>query len=48
VDRINGLERKYEQMDDEELKQQTETLRSRVARGEALESVLPEAFAVRP
>ena len=46
VDQINALERKYEQMDDEQLKQQTETLRSRVARGEALESVLPEAFAV--
>ena len=47
VDRINGMESKYEQMDDEELKRQTEALRSRVANGEALESVLPEAFAVR-
>jgi SecA DEAD-like domain len=46
VDRINGMESKYEQMDDEELKRQTEALRSRVAKGEALESVLPEAFAV--
>jgi preprotein translocase subunit SecA len=46
VDRINGMESKYEQMDDEQLKQQTEVLRSRVGKGEALESVLPEAFAV--
>lgn len=46
VDQINALERKYEQMDDEQLKQQTEMLRSRVACGEALELVLPEAFAV--
>jgi preprotein translocase subunit SecA len=46
VDQINNLERKYEQMDDEELKQQTDVLRSRVANGESLESVLPEAFAV--
>ena len=47
VDRINSMESKYEQMDDEQLKQQTEVLRSRVGKGEALESVLPEAFAVR-
>lgn len=46
VDQINALESKYEQMDDEQLKQQTQALRSRVAGGEALESVLPEAFAV--
>lgn len=46
VDQISGLESKYERMDDEELKQQTQALRSRVAGGEKLESVLPEAFAV--
>lgn len=46
VDQINSLEPKYEQMDDEVLKRQTQVLRDRVAGGEALESVLPEAFAV--
>lgn len=46
VDQINLLEPKYEQMDNEELKRQTQVLRDRVAAGEALESVLPEAFAV--
>ena len=46
VDRINSMESRYEQMDDDQLKQQTEVLRSRVGKGEALESVLPEAFAV--
>jgi preprotein translocase subunit SecA len=46
VERINGLEAQFEKLNDEELKAQTETFKRRVAEGEALESVLPEAFAV--
>ena len=46
VERINGLEAQFEKLSDEELKAQTEIFKRRVADGEALESVLPEAFAV--
>lgn len=47
VDQVNALEPKYEAMDDEQLKEQTQLLQQRVHGGESLESVLPEAFAVR-
>ena len=47
VDKINALEARYQAISDEELKSQTQALRERVQGGEALESVLPEAFAVR-
>ena len=46
VDKINALEARYQVMSDEDLKSQTQALRERVQGGEALESVLPEAFAV--
>jgi preprotein translocase subunit SecA len=46
VERINGLESKFEQLSDDELKAQTEAFKQRIAQGEALESMLPEAFAV--
>ena len=46
VDRINGLEAQFEKFSDEDLKAQTEIFKRRVADGEALDSVLPEAFAV--
>ncbi|MDP1892659.1 MAG: preprotein translocase subunit SecA [Hydrogenophaga sp.] len=46
VERINGLEAQFEKLSDEELKAQTDVFKRRVADGEALESVLPEAFAV--
>ena len=46
VERINGLEAQFEKLSDEDLKAQTEVFKRRVAEGEALESVLPEAFAV--
>ncbi|MDO9436127.1 preprotein translocase subunit SecA [Hydrogenophaga sp.] len=46
VERINGLEAKFEQLSDDELKAQTETFKQRIAQGEALEALLPEAFAV--
>ncbi|MDR7094477.1 preprotein translocase subunit SecA [Hydrogenophaga laconesensis] len=46
VERINGLESKFEQLSDDELKAQTEAFKQRLAQGETLEAVLPEAFAV--
>jgi preprotein translocase subunit SecA len=46
VERINGLEAKYEKFSDDELRAQTEAFKQRVAAGEALDDLLPEAFAV--
>lgn len=46
VERINGLEPKFEQLSDDELKAQTESFKQRIAQGETLEALLPEAFAV--
>jgi len=46
VERINGLEAKYEKLSDDELRGQTEAFKLRIAQGETLEAVLPEAFAV--
>jgi preprotein translocase subunit SecA len=46
VDRINGLEPQYEKLSDDELKAQTESFKQRVAAGETLDAILPEAFAV--
>ncbi|HBT90432.1 MAG TPA: preprotein translocase subunit SecA, partial [Ruminococcaceae bacterium] len=40
------LEGKYKAMSDEELKAQTPALRQRLANGETLEGILPDAFAV--
>jgi preprotein translocase subunit SecA len=46
VELINGLESQYEKLSDEELRQQTELFKKRIAEGEALDALLPEAFAV--
>lgn len=46
VDIINGLEEKYSAMDDAELVSQTEILKKKVADGEKLDNILPDAFAV--
>jgi len=46
VDEINSLEPRYQAMSDQELQDQTPLLQKRVKGGEALESVLPEAFAL--
>ena len=43
---INGLEPTYETMSDDELCSQTELFRDRLAKGETLDDLLPEAFAV--
>ncbi|PKO70202.1 MAG: preprotein translocase subunit SecA [Betaproteobacteria bacterium HGW-Betaproteobacteria-16] len=46
VERINGLEAQFEKLSDEELRGQTDIFKRRVADGESLDSLLPEAFAV--
>ncbi|MCS5587350.1 MAG: preprotein translocase subunit SecA [Porticoccaceae bacterium] len=45
VDTINHLESELETLSDEQLQNQTKLLRDRVASGETLEQLLPEAFA---
>jgi len=43
---INGLEAQFEALSDEQLRAQTDAFRARVAQGETLDAILPEAFAV--
>ena len=43
---INGLEAEYEALSDEQLCAKTDEFRARVAEGESLDKILPEAFAV--
>lgn len=45
VEKINSLEAEFEKLSDEEIKDRTEALASRAQTGEALEDLLPEAFA---
>ena len=45
VNKINGFEAETQAMDDETLAQQTARFRERLANGEKLDSLLPEAFA---
>ncbi|ODT34321.1 MAG: preprotein translocase subunit SecA [Hydrogenophaga sp. SCN 70-13] len=46
VERINALEPQFEKLGDDELKAKTEVFRQRLAQGETLDALLPEAFAV--
>ena len=46
VDKINKLEDTYASMSDEELRRQTSLFKERLAKGETLDQLLPEAFAV--
>ena len=46
VDSINALEPKYEAMTEDELREQTQVFRERLAAGETLDDILIEAFAV--
>jgi preprotein translocase subunit SecA len=46
VQQINALETQFESLDDAALKAKTEEFKKRVADGESLEALLPEAFAV--
>ncbi len=45
VARINEFELQYQQLTDEQLRAKTDEFRERIAKGEALDAVLPEAFA---
>ena len=46
VSRINAMEPEYEKLSDEQLQAKTQEFKERVAKGESLDSILPEAFAV--
>ncbi|MBQ3651812.1 MAG: preprotein translocase subunit SecA, partial [Clostridia bacterium] len=46
VAKINSLEPRYQAMTDEELRQQTTLFKERLAKGETLDDLLPESFAV--
>ncbi|MGA1204282.1 MAG: preprotein translocase subunit SecA [Opitutales bacterium] len=46
IDRINQLELEYQQLSDDRLRAKTEEFRARLANGEALDDLLPEAYAV--
>ncbi|HEX3665194.1 MAG TPA: preprotein translocase subunit SecA [Rhizomicrobium sp.] len=46
VEQINALEPRFQPMSDEELRGQTRIFKDRLAKGETLDNLLPEAFAV--
>ena len=46
VDKIDSLADKFSAMSDEEMKDYTDILKSRLANGETLDDILPEAFAL--
>ncbi len=46
VARINAMEPEYEKLSDEALRGKTQEFKERIAKGEALDELLPEAFAV--
>ena len=45
VQKVNAFEPAFEQLSDTELRAKTEEFRSRHAKGESLDKILPEAFA---
>ena len=45
VDRINAMEPQFEKLDDAALRGKTDEFRARLAKGETLDDLLPEAFA---
>ena len=45
VERINALEEGYQKLSDDQLKAKTQEFRNRLAKGETLDDLLPEAFA---
>jgi len=46
VEIINSLEKEYEKLKDEEIKNKTNEFKERIKKGETLEEILPEAFAL--
>ena len=45
VDKIMSYDEKYSKLTDEELRNNTEIFKKRLANGETLDDILPEAFA---
>ncbi len=45
IDKINALEPEFEALSDDDLKAKTDEFRDRIAKGESLNDLLPEAFA---
>ncbi len=45
VARINAMEGEFEKLDDSQLRAKTDAFRDRIAKGESLDTLLPEAFA---
>ena len=48
VAKINSLEPALEKLSDAELQAKTPEFKERIAKGESLDSILPEAFVVKP
>ncbi|MGB9680698.1 MAG: preprotein translocase subunit SecA, partial [Minisyncoccia bacterium] len=46
VDKINSLEKEFEKFSNEKLKEKTVEFKERLKRGETLDEILPEAFAL--
>jgi preprotein translocase subunit SecA len=46
VEKINGMEQQMAALSDDELRSRTDLFKERYSRGESLESIIPEAFAV--
>lgn len=46
IDAIENLEKKYQALDDTELQEQTNVLKERLSKGETLDDILTDAFAV--
>ncbi|MFN9505570.1 MAG: preprotein translocase subunit SecA [Rubrivivax sp.] len=46
VEQINALEPRFEKLSDQELRASTDSFKARLAQGESLDDLLPEAFAV--
>ena len=46
VEKINSLEPEVQKLSDDELRDKTVEFKDRLAKGETLDSILPEAFAV--
>ncbi len=46
VDKINGMEEEISKLSDHELREKTDYFKKRLANGETLDDILPEAFAV--
>ena len=46
MEKINSLEQEVQKLSDDELRNKTVEFKDRLAKGETLDSILPEAFAV--